>query len=512
MRRETRWKFFLNMGIILLAALYILVPQFSVDVKNLLFGENHDVIRTGLDLKGGIELVLAPDYRVEDRVLIDIQNDLVQKIGNLGISEPKKSFLGLREENKYNGLRFTFASENEVQRVINAKIIPSSLDWDKGVEKLSLLLKAEKNRSNPNMLSINVQLNPRMYGSEALTQAKEIISRRVNSSGLSETDVRLDSKNGRIQVQLPGVASLDQAETLLKSTGRLNFRLDGKIVMYGDNLVDAYAQIDNNKGVPAIYFKFGNESTARFRDITSQNVGKVLSIYLDEEKLMDPVINEAIPSGEGSITLGSGASLKEAKESALLMKSGALPVSLRTIQNTQIAPTLGSEMIRQSMVGAGVGVLGVIIFMLIFYGLPGALANIALIGYAILNLALFAIFKGVLTLPGVAGFILAVGMAVDANIIIFERIKDELRNGKRMRSALDAGFDRAFTAIIDSNVTTILTALMLLIFGTGPIKGFAITLTLGIIISMFTAIVVSKNLLEVMLDKNPDKYVKYFGV
>lgn len=512
MRRDTRWKFIINVGIILLAALYILVPQVSVEVKNLLFGENHDVIRKGLDLKGGIELVLAPDYRVEDRVLLDVQGDLVQKMKSLGVSEPKKGFLGVRDANKYNGLIFTFASASEAQQVINAKTIPTTLDWDKGVENLKLKLDVKKSNANPSILYVNIQMDPAMYGSEALVQAKEIISRRVNSSGLSETDVRLDSKNGRIQVQLPGVASLDQAEKLLKSTGRLNFRLDGKIVMYGDDLKNALAQINPDKGVPAISFEFGRKGAELFRDITAKNVGKVLSIYLDEEKLMDPVINEAIPGGKGEITLGSGSSLAEAKEYAILMKSGALPISLRTIQNTQIAPTLGSEMIRQSMVGAGVGVLAVIIFMLIFYGLPGALANVALIGYAILNLAAFALFKGVLTLPGVAGFILAVGMAVDANIIIFERIKDELRNGKRMKSALEAGFDRAFTAIIDSNVTTVITAIMLLIFGTGPIKGFAITLTLGIVISMFTAIVVTKNLLEVVLDKDPDKYVKYFGV
>lgn len=511
MRRDTRWKLLVNIGLVLIAALFIVVPHLSSDVKNRIFGDS-DVIRTGLDLKGGIELVLAPDYRVEDRVLLDVQSDLVRKIKELGIDEPRKNFLGLRAENKYDGLKLTFASENDAQRVINAKVVPASMEWDKGIEKLKLLMNVRKDNANPNVLSISVQLDPKMYGSEALSQAKEIISRRVNSSGLSETDVRLDANNGRIQVQLPGIATLEQAETLLKSTGRLNFRLDGRIVMYGDDLVDAYASIDNAKGSPSIMFKFGGDGAKQFRDITTANVGKILSVYLDEEKLMDPVINDPIPNGQGTITLGSGAKLSEAKEYALLMKSGALPVSLRTIQNTQVAPTLGSEMIRQSLMGAGVGILAVIVFMLLFYGLPGVLANIALLIYAILNLALFATFRGVLTLPGVAGFILAVGMAVDANIIIFERIKDELRNGKRMRSALESGFDRAFTAIIDANVTTIITAIVLLIFGTGPIKGFAITLTLGILVSMFTAIMVTKNFLEVVTDKYPDKYAKIFGV
>ena len=235
-------------------------------------------------------------------------------------------------------------------------------------------------------------------------------------------------------------------------------------------------------------------------------------MYLDEEKLMEPVIKEPIPNGEGRITLGRGASLEEAKNYAILMKSGALPISLRTVQTTQVAPTLGSEMVRQSVVAGLIGIALVILFMLLFYGIPGLLADVALVIYALLILGVLALFRGVLTLPGVAGFILSIGMAVDANIIIFERIKDELRAGKRMRPALNAGFDRAFWTIFDSNVTTLLVAIVLLIFGMGPVRGFAVTLSIGIIASMFTALVVSRTLLEIMIDRNPDRYLKFFGV
>jgi preprotein translocase subunit SecD len=505
MRKELTWKACFHFGLILVAALLLFLPQ----IKETLF-KGEDPIRQGLDLQGGIELVLAPDYRVEDRVLLGIKEDLNARITKLGIAQPKSDVLGIAENNKYDGLKFTFASADEVKRVLNAKAVPERMDWNKGVESMKLLLKSEQDSKNANVLRVNIQIDPAMFDSEAIARAKEIISRRVNSSGLAETDVRYDQKNKRIQVQLPGVDSIEKAEKLLKATGRLNFRLNGKIVMFGDDLKDAKASLDPSKGVPVINFRFGDAGAQQFYNITRANVGQQLAMYLDEKMLMEPVINEPIPNGSGQITLGGGTSMDQAREYAILMRSGALPISLRTIQNTQVAPTLGSEMIRQSIIGGVVGLILVILFMITLYGVPGMVANIALAGYAILTLGAMAVFRGVLTLPGVAGFILSVGMAVDANMIIFERIKDELRNGKRLRAAVDGGFHRAFSAIFDSNLTTMITAIVLLFFGTGPIKGFGVTLTLGILISMFTAILVTRNMLDMMVDKNPDKYAKLF--
>jgi preprotein translocase subunit SecD len=249
----------------------------------------------------------------------------------------------------------------------------------------------------------------------------------------------------------------------------------------------------------------------QFEEITRDHVGEVLAIYLDEELLMEPMIREPIPGGEGRITLGRGSTLKEAKEYAVLMKSGALPVSLRTIQITQVAPTLGSEIVRQSLLAAGIGLCLVFLFMVGFYGIPGLLANAALVIYGLLVLGIMALFRGVLTLPGVAGFILSIGMAVDANILIFERIKDEIWNGKTMRAALAGGFDRAFTAILDANVTTLIVALVLLFLGTGTVRGFAVTLTIGILTSMFTALVVTRVFMEILIDRNPGKIFKRLG-
>jgi preprotein translocase subunit SecD len=245
--------------------------------------------------------------------------------------------------------------------------------------------------------------------------------------------------------------------------------------------------------------------------ITTENTGKKMAVYLDESMLMDPVIQEPIPNGSGQITLGN-ATKAEVEKNAILMKSGALPVSLKVVQSTQVEPTLGKEIVRQSLVSGIAGIILVMVFIVIFYSFPGLLADCALVMYAIFVLGFMALFRGVLTLPGVAGLILGIGMAVDANIIIFERIKDELRSGKRVRAAIHGGFDRAYVTILDANVTTLIAAGVLFFFGSGSVQGFAVTLSISIIVSMFTAIFVTRFFLEWRMDQDPDRYAKYFGV
>lgn len=511
MRRDLRWKTWLIMALVFLTAIYAIAPQYSRELKELFF-KGQDPIRKGLDLKGGIEVILAPDYRAEARVLVGVKSQLLKLLSPLEIGEPSVTFLGRSDNNRYEGLLFKFQSEEDARRVLNAKVIGKNLNWSSGVEKKKLIVTGVQiPEEAPSTLRVYIEEDPANFAKDALYQAKVIIANRVNASGLSETDVRLDEKNGRIQVQLPGIKNQEEAERLIRSTGRLNFRLNDKIVMFGTDLKDAQANFDTSEGAPVIHFSFGRVGARQFEEITSENVGKVLAMYLDEELLMEPVIQEPITGGEGRITLGRGATLQEAKNYAILMKSGALPISLRTVQTTQVAPTLGSEMVRQSLVAGIAGICLVILFMLLFYGLPGIVADAALIIYALVFLGVLALFRGVLTLPGVAGLILSIGMAVDANIIIYERIKDEIRTGKRMRPALAAGFDRALWTIIDANVTTLIIAFVLLFFGTGPVKGFAVTLSIGILVSMFTALVISRTLLEIMIDRNPDRFLNNFG-
>jgi len=508
-RRDLRWKTWLIFILVFCAFIYAIVPQYSQELRGIFF-KGQDPIRKGLDLKGGIEVILAPDYRAEGRALIQVMNDLLKKIEGIGVAGPEAKLLGRADNNRYDGLLFTFRSAEDANRVLRAKVLEKRFNWRSGVESKELLLDVQIDQGNPRALQVYVKEDPANFPKEALYQAKVIISNRVNASGMAETDVRYDEKNGRIQVQLPGIKSQEEADRLIRSTGRLNFRLNERIVMFGSDLKNAVADFDTSQGAPVIHFEFGRVGAEQFADITSENVGKTLAMYLDEEKLMEPVINEPITGGKGRITLGRGTSLEQARNYAILMKSGALPISLRTVQMTQVAPTLGSEMIRQSLVAGIVGIILIILFMLIFYGLPGIMADLALVLYAILVLGTFALFRGVLTLPGVAGLLLSIGMAVDANIIIYERIKDEIRAGKRMRPALQGGFDRAFWTIVDANVTILIVAGVLIMFGTGPVKGFAGTLGIGILISMFSALVITRAFLELLIDRNPDQYLKLF--
>jgi preprotein translocase subunit SecD len=236
----------------------------------------------------------------------------------------------------------------------------------------------------------------------------------------------------------------------------------------------------------------------------------MIGIYLDKQPISLPTVQSVIPDGKGIIT-GSG-SIEEAGDLATLIRAGALPVELETLSVTAVGPQLGANSFEQSIRAGQIGILLVLVFMLLFYRLPGLVSDIALVIYTLIVLTILASIKATLTLPGIAGIILSIGMAVDANVIIFERIKDELRLGKTLRAAIDSGFRRAFLTIFDSNITTLIAAVVLFYFGTGPIKGFAITLSIGILSSMFTAIVVTRYLLKLLVGSNLIKNLKLFGL
>lgn len=510
MRKDLRWKTWLIVFLVFWGVIYVVAPHYNPGLKRLFF-KGQDPIRRGLDLQGGIEVILTPDYRVESRVLTGMADELRTAITDLGVDEPAARLLGRPEQERYEGLELVFSSKEELERVLRSRVISREMTWKFGAEEKRLLVETAVSPENPEVLRVFVSEDPANFPKDALEQARVIIANRVDASGLTEAAVRLDETNRRLTVQLPGITTQEEAERLIRSTGRLNFRLGNRIVMFGTDLIDARADYDQMEGAPVINFTFGRVGARQFEEITREHKGEVLAIYLDEELLMEPIIRDEIPGGKGRITLGYGTTLKEAREYAILMKSGALPVSLRTVQITQVAPTLGSEMVRQSLVAGVVGIILIFLFMVIFYGFSGTIANVALAVYALLVLSLLALFRGVLTMPGVAGFILSIGMAVDANIIIYERIKDEVRNGKRMRPALISGFDRAYVTILDANITTLIVAGVLLFVGSGTVRGFAVTLSIGILVSMFTALVVARTFLEIVIGRNPDKYLKRFG-
>lgn len=343
---------------------------------------------------------------------------------------------------------------------------------------------------------------------DAVQRVVKIIEKRVNEIGLTEPIIQRQGDR-RIIVELPGIKEPEKAIEMLGKTALLEFQNEsGTTVMTGKDLKDAKAEIGQNKN-SVVALEFSAEGTKLFADLTAKNVGKHISILLDKKVLTSPVVNEAIPSGKAIIT--GSRSIEEAQELAILLRSGSLPVKVELLEMRTVGPSLGQDSKEKSKVAFGIGVGAIVIFMLLFYRLSGFVANITLMLYVMLLLWSLKMLNATLTLPGIAGIILSMGMAVDANVLIFERFKEEYRAGKTLRAAMDAGFSRAFTTIFDSNLTTLLAVAVLFFLGTGPIKGFAITLGLGIVLSMFTAITVTRFMLKMLMHTNVFKNGKIFG-
>ena len=327
---------------------------------------------------------------------------------------------------------------------------------------------------------------------DALDRATHIIERRVNALGLTEPVVQRQGRD-RIIVELPGVKDPEKAINMLGKTAMLEFKdPNNKTVLTGTDLKDAKAVVGNGNQ-PLVSMEFSDEGGQKFADVTARNVGKRIAITLDGEVLTAPVVQEAITGGRAQIT--GNRTMEEAQHLAILLRSGSLPVKLEIIENRTVGPTLGQDSKEASQKAFLIGVAGVFVFMILFYRLSGVVADIALLLYTMLLLLVMRYLNATLTLPGMAGIILSIGMAVDANVLIFERFKEEIRNGKTLRKAMDNGFGRALVTILDSNITTLMACAVLFYLGTGPIKGFAVTLSIGVILSMFSAVTVTKFLL-----------------
>jgi protein-export membrane protein SecD len=392
------------------------------------------------------------------------------------------------------------------------------------------------------------------FDTQTMQAARVIVENRVNGLGVTEPLVQLQGDQ-RIIVELPGIEDPDQAIATLRETGLLEFveaqrtplaegmrirtSLDDEeeggtdqavtattaltgtealtaaayaypdrvfpTLMTGRHLKDAGLTTDD-LGQVVIAFELTDEGAQIFRDYSIQHVGDIVAIVLDKEVVSAPVINQAITGGSGIISSNApgGFPLEEARDVSIKMKYGALPVPLMVVENRTIGPTLGQDSIQRSLQAGAIGLFVVLLFMITYYRLPGFLADLALIIYALLNFALYKLIPVTLTLPAITGFILSMGMAVDANILVFERMKEELRAGRSLRVAMEAGFSRAWTSIRDSNLSTLITCGILFWFGSnfgaGIVKGFAITLALGLVINLFTAIVVTRTFMRVAFD------------
>lgn len=344
---------------------------------------------------------------------------------------------------------------------------------------------------------------------EAMRQLRAVIQNRVDQFGVREPVIQQQGDR-RLIIELAGIKDPEEAVNSMVKTAFLEFKTpDGKTVVTGKDLKDAQEGKDPTSGRVEVNLTFDSEGAAKFAQATTANVGRQIAIILDGNTIQSPVVQEPITNGKARIT--GYQSLEEAHRIAILLRSGALPLKVEVVEKRSVGPALGADSLAKSKHAGVVGVTAILVFMLMYYRVPGLVANFALIIYSIIVLALFVGFNVTMTLPGIAGFLLSLGIAVDANVIIFERIKEELRGGKTLRAAIDSGFKRGFVAVFDSNATTVLAAAVLMFLGTGPIKGFAVTLIIGIAASMFTAISMTRWLLQLVAATNLVKNPKYFG-
>jgi preprotein translocase subunit SecD len=367
---------------------------------------------------------------------------------------------------------------------------------------------------------------------EAMGVIKDIIERRVNTTGVSEPVVVVQGSD-RVVIELPGITDVDNVRRLVGQTGQLDFvplgstqMTDGQTVdleqypplFGGDQLESAAVGQDQTGGGLTVNFVLKNngpESGAqKFATYTAEHIGEYFAIVLDGTVISAPVIRNSIPNGQVEISAGTigGFPAREANSLVTVLKFGSLPFPIEELSSEQISATLGEQFLNQSLLAGAIGIALVILFMLLFYRLPGVVAAFALVYYTVVVLAIFRLIPVTLTLAGIAGFVLSVGMAVDANILIFERMKEELRVGKSLPAAVEAGFNRAWNSILDSNVSSLITATILYAFGSSVIRGFALVLIIGVLTSMFSAIVVTRTIMRVLVRQDWARKAWLFGL
>ena len=346
---------------------------------------------------------------------------------------------------------------------------------------------------------------------DAIERAITVIRMRVDELGVAEPIIAAQGED-RIRIELPDLDDVEQARSIIGRTAMLTFvGPDGVPIVDGSHLVRARAErAPEVTPYPFVSIEFDAEGTRLFAEATGRFLQQPIAIVLDDEVISAPIVRAVIPDGRA--TIEGGFDFEEAAELALLLRSGSLPVELRELESRLIGPTLGQRTEEVAFYAALIGLGAVLLFMILFYRFAGLIAGIALVFYMTMVLGALTYLPTTLTLPGIAGLILSIGMAVDANVIIFERIKDELRSGRTLRSSIESGFQRAFRAIFDANVTTLIATVVLFSLASGPVQGFAVTLFIGIICSMFTAIILTRFLLRFAFKAGLIRSGAYMGV
>ncbi len=351
-----------------------------------------------------------------------------------------------------------------------------------------------------------------MATGDAVERSITIIRERIDSLGVKEPTITKQGSN-RIRISIPDIANQEEALDIIGRTAQLTFLApDRSVILTGKDVVDAkgiYQQTSAGVNQPVVSLSFSPEGTKLFAEATQKYYGQIIAINLDGKDISTPKVNAVITNGQAVIE--GMASLEEASKIAMLIKGGALPVTLTPVEIRTIGPTLGQNAFSSSMFAAGIGIMLIFIFMIVLYKVPGFVSCLGLIIYTLITLFILAAMKVTLTLPGIAGIILSIGMAVDANVIIFERIREEIMLGKSILLSIKIGFQRAMTTILDSNITTMIAGLVLFVVGTGTVKGFALTLMIGIVVSMFTAVLVTRQLLKLVYSTGILATPKYYG-
>ncbi|MCW0236479.1 MAG: protein translocase subunit SecD [Ferrovibrio sp.] len=472
-------------------------------------------VSLGLDLRGGAHLLLEVDTSVVLRERLEAivegaRTELRQaRIGytNLGVSGSNSVTLRLRD-----------ATQTEQARQLLIKLalpVQSTAGIGFGAAQTDMEVNATPDGQIRMTLSEAALLE---RARNAVTQSIEIVRRRIDQTGVSEPTIQRQGAD-RILVQLPGVDDPERIKRLLGTTAKLTFRMvdvgadpnapappgseilegDGsqgraeryvvkrKVEVAGDNLVDAQAGYDQRGGQPVVNFRFDTIGGKRFAEITQQAVGQPFAIVLDNKVLSAPVIREPILGGSGQIS--GNFTVAGANDLAVLLRAGALPAPLKVVEERTVGPDLGEDSIRAGLISIAVAAGLVVVYMVLAYGLFGLFADVALLVNLVMTLAAMSLLQATLTLPGIAGLLLTLGMSVDANVLINERIREETKLGKSPMAAMSAGFSRAFSTIFDANVTTLIKMALLYALGSGTVKGFAVTISIGILTSMFTATV-----------------------
>jgi len=476
-------------------------------------------ISFGLDLAGGSHLLLEADQRdaqktrlqaMEDSVSTELRRDPRIEVGDISTAGGRLSFL-VRDPTQVD------AAVERMRSLTRPVALTGNRDWDVQVVD-----------------STRVVLTPTPDGTaralkDAMGVARDVVRRRIDPSGTKEITVITEGGN-RILVEVPGVEDPEALKKLIGQTARLEFKLvdlsanpqdvqqgrappgsqvlpmaDGtgfmavkrRVMVSGDQLTDARQSFDSQTGAPNIEIKFNTAGARRFGRVTQENVNKPFAIILDDKILSAPNINEPILGGNAVIN--GSFTVQSAHDLAVSLASGKLPVKLNVIEERTVSAELGQDSIHKGAIASVVSVVAVIIFMLVTYGRFGVYANIALVVNAFLILGIMAMFNATLTLPGIAGFILTIGAAVDANVLINERIREEIRRGRRTLDAVETGYREAFHAIFDANVTHVISAGIMAYFGSGPVRGFAVVLLIGVVTSVFTAVYFTRMLVALWL-------------